>query len=246
MTYVSDSESSPTEKNLSIGCLQVDFRLLEIDCELDALKDYLQIIEAHMESSAKAERTRFEARIREEHLSPDDPEWHEAVGECEYQIEVFLPRFFRGPFLVTLYAVYESAITEIARLIKGKQSQEISLDDFRGDFLKRAKKYYDHVLRFQLYTENRVWQSIQMLSTIRQAIAHENGRMEMLNSDAKKKIRDWERQKLGIAVYGGYLVFEARFVADIFQTVRASLKDTVRRYKERDDNNAWTEVRLGS
>ncbi len=240
MTNVSDSESSRTEKNLSIDCLELDFRLLEIDCELDALEDYLQIIEAHMESLAKAERTRFEVRIQEKHLSPDDPERQEAVSECEHQIEVFLPRFFRGPFLVTLYAVYESAITEIARLIKGKQSQGISLDDFRGDFLKRAKKYYDHVLKFQLYTVNRAWQSIQMLSTIRHAIAHENGRMEMLNSDAKKKIRNWERQKLGIAVYGGYLVFEARFVADIFQTVRASLKDIIKRYKERDDNNAWT------
>ncbi|MFA4916795.1 MAG: hypothetical protein WC560_09010 [Syntrophales bacterium] len=175
MTNVSDSESNPTEKTVSIDSVEFDFRLLEINCELDALEDYLQVIETHIESLTKAERTRLEARVRQEHISSGDPEWYAAASECEHQIEVFLPRFFRGPFLVTLYAVYESAVTEIAQLIKGKQSQEISLDDFRGDFLKRAKKYYEHVLKFQLYTENRAWQSIQMLSTLRHAIAHENG-----------------------------------------------------------------------
>ena len=236
MTDVSTSVPNPTEKTVCIDCVEFDFRLLEIDCELDALEDYLQIIETHIESLTKAERTRLETYVRQNHVSSDDPEWYTAVNECEHQIEVFLPRFFRGPFLVMLYAVYESAVTEIAQLIKGKQVQQIFLDDFRGDFLKRAKKYYEHVLKFQLYTGNSAWQSIQMLSTLRHAIAHENGRMEMINSDAKKKIHNWEGQKIGVAVCGGYLVFEARFAANIFQIVRASLKDLIKRYKEWDEN----------
>lgn len=123
--------------------------------ELYALEDHLQLIEAEIVHIQKDERLRVDEYIRKEGLCPDDPEWHAALQEYDHRIDFLLPRFFRGPFLVALYAVYESAVTEIARLIQGKMDQKITINDIKGDFLERAKKYYKHILEFDLYSERR-------------------------------------------------------------------------------------------
>jgi hypothetical protein len=208
-----------------------DFRLLEVSGELYALEDHLKLIEDQMEHIQKTERQRVDSYIRSEGLSPEDPAWHQALDEYTDRIEFLIPRFFRGPFLVALYAVYESTVTEIAGLIQQKQSQRISMNDLRGDFLERAKKYYKHILKFDLYVEDKAWGRVKMLSELRNAFAHVNGRMEMLNENSRRTIKNWERQKAGITTYSGFIVCDAKIVYDIFQVVRTSLEDLVARYK---------------
>lgn len=219
----------------TIDLSKFDFRLWEVSGDLYALKDHLQLIESQMVQIQKTEHLRVDTYIRKEGLCPEDPEWHEATQECDHYIEFLLPRYFRGPFIVALYAVYESAVTEIARLIQDKQHQQISIDDLRGDFLKRAKKYYRHILRFELYLKEKEWHRVKMLSELRNAFAHVNGRLEMLNSKSRKIIENWERQNIGISTYHGYIVCEAKIVTDIFDVVRESLEDLVSRYKHWDE-----------
>lgn len=219
---------------------QFDFRLLEVSGELYALEDHLRLIEGEIERIEKDERLRVDAYIKKEGLCPDDPEWHAALQEYDHHIDFLLPRFFRGPFLVALYAVYESAVTEIARLIQEKKGQKITINDLKGDFLERAKKYYKHILEFDLYSEQKAWHRVKMLSELRNAFAHVNGRLEMLNKKSRETIQKWERQNLGISSYDGYVICEARTVEDIFDTVRASLDDLVARYKHWDDQQGHT------
>jgi hypothetical protein len=225
-----------TKINLS----QFDFRLLEVSGELYALEDHLRLIEGEIGRIEKDERLRVDAYIKKEGLCPDDPEWNAALQEYEHHIDFLLPRFFRGPFLVGLYAVYESAVTEIARLIQEKKGQKITIKDLKGDFLERAKKYYKHILEFDLYSEQKAWHRVKMLSELRNAFAHVNGRLEMLNKKSRETIQKWERQNLGISSYDGYVICEARTVEDIFGTVRASLDDLVARYKHWDDQQGHT------
>ena len=223
-----------------IDLSQFDFRLLDVSGELYALEDHLQLIEMQMEHVQKDERLRVDAYIKKEGLCLDDPEWHAAFQEYDHRIDFLLPRFFRGPFLVALYAVYESAVTEIARLIQDKKAQKITINDLKGDFLERAKKYYKHILKFDLYSEEEAWHRVKMLSELRNAFAHANGRLEMLNKKSRETIQKWERQNLGISSYYGYVICEARTVEDIFSTVRASLEDLVARYKHWDDQQGHT------
>ena len=217
----------------------IDFRLLDASIELDALEKHLQLIESQMERIQKTARREFDIYIREKHLRPDDPEWHIARQEYTNRTDQ-LPRFFRGPFLVVLYAVYESIVTEIGRLIQVKQSQKIVINDLKGDFLERAKKYYKHILKFDLYSEEKVWQQVRMLSTLRNAFAHANGRLDMLNERSKTIIQNWAQQNLGISTYDGYIICEANIVADIFGAARDSLEDLIERYKHWDDQHRHT------
>lgn len=215
-----------------------DFRLLEVESELYALEDHLNLIEGQIEEFQRKERLRLDTYIRTEKLSPYEPEWHMAIQEYDERIELLLPRFFRGPFLVTLYAVYESAVTEVAQLVQQSLPQGISIKDRKGDFLKRAKEYYKDIPNFDLYTEDKEWQEIDMLAELRNSFAHVNGRLEMLNEKSKKKIKHWAKQKKGITTYSGYIVCDAKIVAEIFQNVRNSLKNLLDRYKKWDDTHA--------
>ncbi len=218
---------------------KIDFRLLDASIELDALEEHLQLIENQMELIQKTARREFDTYIQQKHLNQHDPEWHSAWQNYNYRIDS-LPRFFRGPFLVALYAVYESIVTEIARLIQVKQSQQININDLRGDFLKRAKRYYKHTLKFDLYSDEKVWQQVRMLSILRNVFAHANGRLDMLNERSRTIIQNRAQQNLGISTYDGYVICEANIVADIFSAVRDSLEDLIERYKHWDDQNGHT------
>lgn len=209
-----------------------DFQLLEVSSELYALEDHLKLIEDQMMHIQKNERHRLDSYIHTNKLSYDDFEWQYSTYEVTNRIEFLLPRIFRGSFLVALYAVYESAVIEIAGLIQRKQFQGISIKDLKGNFLEQAKEYYKHILKFELYIENEAWQRVKMLSELRNAFAHANGRIEMLNQKSKNIIKSWERQKAGITTYSGYIVCDAKIVSDIFQAVRVSLEDLVDRYKK--------------
>ncbi|RZB33605.1 MAG: hypothetical protein SRB2_03871 [Desulfobacteraceae bacterium Eth-SRB2] len=217
--------------------IDMDFRLLDVSLELHALEEYLETIEKQIDHIKESEKLIIDAAIRREGITPDDPEWHFEHQTYDHRMEFLLPRFFRGPFIVSLYAVYEAAVTEIARLIQKAQGQAISIDDLRGeDFLDRAKKYYKHILHFELCSDNSIWQQIMMLSEIRNAIAHTNGRLEMLRKRAKERIWDWEQRKIGIELQGGYIIVDAAFLQRTFSHVRISLEDLVNRYKRWDSS----------
>ena len=217
--------------------INIDFRLLDVALELSALEDYLETIERQIDHIRKSEKLLLDAAIRKQNLNADDPEWHEVLDPYEHRIEFLLPRFFRCPFLVSLYAVYETAVTEIARLIQKSQGQAIALSDIRGaDFLDQAKKYYKHILHFELCDDNAEWQQIIMLSQIRNAIAHTNGRIEMLRKKARDRIRNWEKKKIGMKSQWGYIIVDAAFVRKMFSSVQVSLLRLVDRYKQWDSS----------
>ena len=218
--------------------IDFDFRLLDVSLELHALQDHLKLVEEQIAHIGKTEKIRLDALIRKEGLSPEEPDWHEAIQEHTEKIEFLLPRFLRAPFLVALYAVYESAVTEVARLMQKRQSQPISIDDLRGDLRERAKKYYNHILKFKLCPNPGDWHRITMLSELRNAIAHANGRVEMLNPVAQRKISAWEKQKLGLSTFYGYIIIEAELANNLLEGVRSSLTDLVDRFKKWDDEQS--------
>lgn len=214
--------------------INIDFRLIDISLELHALEDHFDLIEKQLQQLNKAEQTALSEYCRKENLISEDAEWDLARQECDQKVEFLLPRFFWGSFIVSLYAVYETGVTEIAKLIQKTKKQEIGINDLRNDFLERAKKYYKSILEFELCKDETTWQRIKMLAILRHSIAHANGRIDMLNDGTKKKINEWERQNIGIDSYYNYLIIDSSFAKETLEKVSISLKDLVDRYKEWD------------
>ena len=209
--------------------ITLDFRLLEVSTELSTLEEHLELIEDQIERGQGQASSRRKAKMLD--LEPDDEaEWSLLQQEYYYQVNFVHPRVLRNPFLVSLFAVYESAVTEIAKLIQQKKGLAISIDDLKGDLLKRSKKYYEHVLQFQLSLGNENWQRVMLLSDLRNAIAHTNGRLDMVSKRTRERIL----KSKGVREELGCLVVEGAFLKETFAFVKNDLEGLVERYKEWD------------
>ena len=211
--------------------LTLDFRFVEIDYELWALGEYLDALEQQLPTIAEEKRTQTYAHLQAEELDWDDPETELAFQELYEITESVLPRFLRGPFLVTLWALYESAVTEIASYLRQQQNKALKLQDIRGGFLDRARKYFDHILAFPLCTDDRTWERLRMLMILRNALAHANGRTEAVSEQSRKKIRNWTRMGVGVAVENGNLSFTEAFVRETYALVHESLTSLIERVR---------------
>ena len=79
-----------------------------------------------------------------------------------------------------------------------------------------------------------------MLSDLRNAYAHANGRLDMLNQKVKSQIESCMQQGLGISIHYGYIICDATTVDEIFRAVRGSLDDLIARYKDWDNQRNQT------
>lgn len=213
----------------------IDFRLIDVSAELHYLEEHLATIEAEISKLASSEKAAFEARSQMHTAGGEGFDWDAEHQVLCHRLEFLLPRFFRNPFLVALYATLESSTTEIANKIQSQLGQQISMGDLKGNFLERAKKYYKHILQFELYSNQSDWHRIQMLSELRHAIAHVNGRLEILQKSSRDKICGWEREGLGLEIILGYVIVEQRFVDETFSAVQSFLSDLLDRYKRWDN-----------
>ncbi len=214
--------------------INVDFRLLDVSSELHALEDHYKLIEKQISHLSRAEKAALDEYRKKGNLTPEDPEWDFARQEYNHKVEFLFPRFFWGPFIVSLYAVLETSVIEIARLIQQSQKQGIAINDLRGDFLERAKKYYKHVLKFGLCSDDNAWQRIKILAEVRNVIAHANDRLDRSNENTKRRIKALEKQNLGISSDHNYLLLDSYFAKETFSKVRSLLETLVERYKKWD------------
>ena len=218
------SEQGLPQKTIEIN---LDFRLLEVSMELSTLEEHLKLIEDQIELGRKKAQSVMETEIQKLE-SGDQAEWDIPMQEYYYYVNIVLPRVLRNPFLVSLFAVYESAVTEIANLIQSRMGIEASMDCSRGTLLECFKKHYKHTLQFQLSLDNDRWRRLVLLSDLRNAIAHANGRLDMVHASTRERIL----KAAGVRKELDYLVVEGAFLKETFIFVKEDLEGLVRRYKE--------------
>ena len=205
--------------------------------ELVVLERHLDIIEKQIEQGRNTADD--QVRIQSQGLDPGNPddaaEYSLLFQERNFEVDFIHPRILRGPFLVTLLAVYESAVTEIARRIQKSKGARISLEDIRAsDFLSQSKKYYEDVLQFELSTSNKRWQRIRLLSELRNVIAHANGRLETIGVKKAESLLRWQ----GISKELDCIIVSDVFLRETFGAINDDLEDLVKRYKEWDSANS--------
>ena len=201
--------------------------LLEVEVELGVLEEHLSIIEGHLERSIRTATCELRSEIQG--LTPDDyDQWDIPHQLHDYKVEITLPRILRNPFLVSLFAVYESAVETVAELVQKEKGQARSLNDTRGNFLERAEKYYRCDLQFDLSTDDERWERLIVLSRLRNAIAHTNGRWEAI----EKKTRCRLLKQEGVEEYLGFVIVSETFLRETVAMVKGELEDLLKRYEE--------------
>ncbi len=212
--------------------LKTDFRLIAVSAEMQSLQEHYHILKGLIANTTDFKQRFLERYIQGEGLTPDDPEWHLAHDEYMYDVEIILPKLVWGPFLIALFAAYESSITEISKLIQEKKSLKIAIDQIKGDFLERAKLYFKEILNFQLYVNETDWKNITTLLVLRNVYAHTNGQFELLKPGVKNKIKKLEEQQIGISENLDYVICERALAHKLLKSVQNSVSSLVDRYKQ--------------
>jgi len=205
-----------------------DLRFVEIFHELYALEDYINSIESQLPDLIEKEKEKAYQNRPE-----NDPiEWQQKEQELYELIEDVLPRYFRNPIVVTLWAIFESAIIEIAKEIKDQQGLPIELDDIRGDFLERTNKYFNHIIKFSIDVHGSSWQQFRKFYLVRNAIAHGNGRLDNIKNreDLKTKL-GLEKENTEIATEDGNIVCSPNFIRKTYSVVLDFLSNITERVK---------------
>src|SRR5437588_283892 len=162
---------------------------MEIEAELSVILDHAEAVERQLPIITKAERERLEEGLE----GLDQDEWYGTVQWIDEFADDVLPRLFRSPILVQLWAVFEAAIIEVSKYLKEKGGHSLGVDDFRGNNdYERAKKYYEDVLRFPMIEIEGVKEQLDILLLVRNAIAHCNGRVEVIKPAKLQKMHRWE------------------------------------------------------
>ena len=182
---------------------ELDYRFLENYHELFALKDYLDMLEKQISSISEQERVRLRAKIKEQENDLDEADLLVIQNKFDILVDELLPRFFRGPFIVTLWSVIESSIVDVANYIQKQKNKSLSMKDIRGkNFLNQANKYFEHVIDFNLFNDKDVANRLEMLRILRNVIAHCNGRLDSIkNKKDLTKIEQWSKENIGITLF---------------------------------------------
>jgi len=205
---------------------RIELRFVEIFYELGTLESYMNSIETQLPSLIKIEEEKMFKRLRYKGSHNDTDELDEIRKKLFHLAEDVYPRYFRGLILVTLWAIFESAIYKIAKEIKDQQEHGVGLNDIRGDLLRRTKKYFNHILKFPLDTGGNDWRQLQILKVLRNAIVHGNGQLDNIKNEADiKKIEKWEQENIGITIIMGSLLFSPDLVRKTFAAVSSTINN---------------------
>ena len=201
-----------------------DLRFAEFFHELYALQDYIDSIESQLPDLIIKEKKKAHEKLSKLNYEDDPFEYQAFEREAYELVEDVLPRYFRNPIIVTLWAIFESGIIEIAKEVKDQRNLPISLKDINGDFLERTNKYFNHVIEIPIEIRGKSWQQIRTLYLLRNAIAHCNGRVENIRNDSnRKKIEQLESK--GISTINGNVMCSPDFINESHKIVLEFLTD---------------------
>lgn len=214
--------------------INYDFRFVEISCELNAIARYIDSVDQQLPDLIQKEGNKAYERLKQRGYENDEVERQIMRQELYKLTEVTLPKYFWGSTLVTIWAIFESGISEIAAELKSQKNLGISLNDINGDVIERVNKYFNYILDMPIETRSKNWQHLRMLYDLRNAIAHANGRFENVkNKNDIKKIKNWAKADIGIQAVSGDILFTSDFVKKTHGIIFELLDDLIKKVKNK-------------
>jgi hypothetical protein len=217
--------------------LDLDFRFTENYYELYALGDFRIVLEKQLAAVIINEQERFEIELGKQKWDEIElDQIRQAMNDRVYEL---LPRYFRSPFLVTLWSIVETSITEVAKYLQIKKNKKLSLKDIKGkNFIDQSDKYYRHILEFTLFQNTNILNQLDMLRILRNTIAHCNGRIDAIKENDLIKIKTFRQSYQGIDIYSNSIIFSDNFLKETYDVIKSGIFDLLDRAKTEfpDDN----------
>ena len=235
-------ENPETKEVKEEPILRIDFSFFKIKGEFLYLRMSFDKLKEQVVAIIAAEEKKMQQQIKPVHeaiaaMKEHDEEEYALLSSERHMYEnmyddflrVELPRFFYGPFISILYAICEAAIFEIADYGQKKKMCQLGIRDLGGGVRKQAETYFEKVLEAKLFPNNEHSKMFRHLTYLRHAIAHANGRIDMLTDrQSIDKIIDLD---IGVLNEDGYLIITKYFLDVSIDTMRVAMEDLMGRIK---------------
>ncbi|EOG7737040.1 hypothetical protein [Vibrio cholerae] len=145
----------------------------------------------------------------------------------------YFPNLQRKSALLTLTGMFEHELDQLCDSYAKEKDSTVKLNDIAGKGLERSTKYLEKVCGFDVYKTSPEWQKIKGIQELRNAIVHQNGKIndangrkitsiqnhiekvEFLNDDGKEVI-----------VGKGYLMYVLKSYDDYIKLLDKSIKQS--------------------
>lgn len=180
-----------------MDAITIDFRYAEIEYELWALGHMLGVIEPAIERLSRDSEETILVELRRTGGEDDDAEWDLAWQDIREIQEHVLPRFMRGPFVVSVWASFEGAVRSVAKTMQSEAHSSIAFAGIRRPiFPVRARSYFATQFDFALDEDEDRFERLTDLYKVRNGLAHTNGLKEGMSD------RDWDSLEAALARSG--------------------------------------------
>jgi hypothetical protein len=203
-----------------------DFRFVEAGYERMIIEQYVALVEAHLPTIENEERARIWANV--DHSD-------ELERDIAHRLEDLIDdgvstRFLLGASIVACWALYEATVLEIASYVQSKRGLALRVSSLRGNFLERARTYFDDVLKFPLHQPTTDWKRLEKLANLRHFLAHANGDLRSINPSLRSEFLSWANGVDGLSIVNDqYLVIRAPFAKETLLFLKSLLDELVDR-----------------
>lgn len=211
-----------------------DLYFLEIESELSALSDQLNLVKTTLPDIVEAERK----RLHKEYASDNDLWLAEGTYLEEALNQGATTRFITAGLIIASWAAYEAAVNTLAGYVAKKVEASLRMRDLkREDFLSQACKYFEGVLHFPLHPEETDWERLEHIAGLRHALAHANGLLADLKPNLRKKLEPWVEQTKGLEIAENLghecIVVSPQFAEEALRMLSGLVKELIGRVREK-------------
>jgi hypothetical protein len=208
--------------------LDIDWRFVRIATEGHVARRHAEVALKRLSSTPVELRALVLAELELSGHAHDEDEYDIARQEISF-LEDELPRLELYGVLFVLFAVFESVVKRLPRLVV----REAEPLDFNREFVQNASRYFRKTLQVPLFASAADEQFFLMLSDLRAAIAHAGGNMALLKGKPKERIeKQWLNKFAGLEVVGSYLVISPDVILAAAKLLEESLRGTIERLKD--------------
>jgi hypothetical protein len=222
--------------NAELTHLKIDFSYVYVEYELWALGHMLGVIEPTIEFLAQQNEAELVADLEARGWIHDDAERQFVYQDIAEVRDYVLPRFMRGPFVVALWASFESTVRQVAWARSAEIGVSSRFKVGRGSFLARASGYFERRLALPLDLDAERYARLVDLYAVRNALAHANGLKDGMSAQEWRQLSQVGiRRGAPVDEWHDMLVLPHDFVERAYADVSGCVRDLVTRARAARD-----------
>lgn len=139
---------------------------------------------------------------------------------------------FLNSILIALFANYENLIFKLAKIVEGKISGDISIEDIKGHgYVEQYRKFMHLIGNIQSAEKSPIWEELEFYRLVRNKLAHEGGYLQKSSKGLLEDRKDFKYlidNKVLLAGLRGHIRIREIYFLERFSQLTNDLLDKLR------------------